>query len=453
MWHLMLSAALAPLVLAADAPLDVGTQLVFRGSVTPADSDGNTSGKSFDLTLWILSKSDTRAELFWLLDERGRGAFPWPSRFGRLAVDARWRSAAEGPALLYDRGEGRSVVPVPLPFLLTDGPLAAGVRWSEDKLEFHVDRASEFSGRPVWKVSARNPFGPKRQLLVDQSGPLVPRQTEKVVMGRGQEYEMQLDLVGSEQLSSPAWTAFVTAADKLTALAGKLNAPARSEEIALNGESLALLATELPALSQTVAATPLEGLVAEVQRDLKLQTGRADAVTQLTARFEGQMVEDFSAKGFGADALTRDGLAGKVTVLHFWDYRDEPLEEPYGQVGYLDYLYHRRQADGLRLYGVAVDGRLADEATRGTSERSVRRLKSFMNLSYPILLDSGPLVKQFGDPRLVGAGLPLFVVIGPEGKIVHYKVGNYEVDRDQGLKQLDEIVGKALAEQADAAKQ
>ncbi len=61
-------------------------------------------------------------------------------------------------------------------------------------------------------------------------------------------------------------------------------------------------------------------------------------------------------------------------------------------------------------------------------------------------------MKQFGDPRLVGASLPLFVVIGPEGKIVHYKVGNYEVDRDQGLKQLDEIVGKALAEQADAAK-
>ncbi len=453
MLHLMLSAVLAPLVVAADAPLDVGTQLVYRGSVTPADSGGNTSGKSFDLTLWILSKSDAQAELCWLLDERGRGAFPWPSRFGSLTVDARWRTAADGPALLYDRGEGRSVVPVPLPFLLTEQPLAADSQWNEENLEFRVDRAGEFSGRPVWKVSARDPFGPKRQLLVDQSGPLVQRLTEKVIMGRGQQFQLQLDLVGNKQLSGPALAAFVAAADKLTALAGKLNVPARSEEIDLQGESLVLLAAELPALSQAVAATPLEGLVAEVQRDLKLQSGRADAVAQLTARFEGQRVEDFSAKGFGADALTRDELAGKVTVLHFWDYRDEPLEEPYGQVGYLDYLYHRRQADGLRLYGVAVDGRLADEATRGASERSVRKLKSFMNLSYPVLLDSGALVKQFGDPRLVGASLPLFVVIGPEGKIVHYKVGNYEVDRDQGLKQLDEIVGKALAEQPDAAKQ
>ncbi len=90
MLHLMLSAVLAPLVVAADAPLDVGTQLTFRGSVAPAESDGNTSGKSFDLTLWILAKSDTQAELFWLVDERGRAHFP-----GRCASDV-WRSMTIG---------------------------------------------------------------------------------------------------------------------------------------------------------------------------------------------------------------------------------------------------------------------------------------------------------------------------------------------------------------------
>ena len=76
--------------------------------------------------------------------------------------------------------------------------------------------------------------------------------------------------------------------------------------------------------------------------------------------------------------------------------------------------------------------------------RSVRKLKAFMTLSYPVLLDSGALAKQFGDPRIVGASLPLFVVIGPEAKIVHYHVGPYDVHQDQGLKQLDEVVAKAL---------
>jgi hypothetical protein len=40
--------------------------------------------------------------------------------------------------------------------------------------------------------------------------------------------------------------------------------------------------------------------------------------------------------------------------------------------------------------------------------------------------------------------LPLFVVIDPDGRIAHYFVGCYEVERDAGLKQLDEAVSAAL---------
>ncbi|HVW36487.1 MAG TPA: hypothetical protein VHB99_04250, partial [Pirellulales bacterium] len=88
--------------------------------------------------------------------------------------------------------------------------------------------------------------------------------------------------------------------------------------------------------------------------------------------------------------------------------------------------------------------RFDDEASRGAAASGVRKLKSFMNLSYPILFDGGKLVKEFGDPRLVGATLPLFAVIGPDGKILHYHVGFYEVDRQQGLKELDQVIGEAL---------
>jgi hypothetical protein len=133
-----------------------------------------------------------------------------------------------------------------------------------------------------------------------------------------------------------------------------------------------------------------------------------------------------------------------VTVLHFWEYRDEPLEEPYGQVGYLDFLYHQRGRAGVNVYGVAVDGRLADEATIPAARRSARKLKEFMNLSYPVLLDRGDLLKQLGDPRVLGASLPLFVVIAPDGTVSHFHVGMYEVTREQGLKELDEAVAAAL---------
>jgi hypothetical protein len=77
----------------------------------------------------------------------------------------------------------------------------------------------------------------------------------------------------------------------------------------------------------------------------------------------------------------------------------------------------------------------------------VNKLLAFMNITYPVLLDDGRLLKKFGDPRAVGGQLPLFVVVGPDRKIAHYFVGCYPVDRDAGLKQLDEVLARTLKEQ------
>ncbi len=443
MLQLLLSAALAPLVV-SDVTLTAGTQLSFRGGVEAVAAEQGKGGKAFDLTLWITQKSETGAEIVWLVDERGRGEFPWSERFGRVSVDGAWRTGAAGPALLYDRGEGRSVVPIPLPFLVSDKPLTVDAAFSEGKLEFHVDKAGKSADKPTWKISVRDPFGPKRTLSVDQHSPLVLALNERVIMGRGEEYQLKLEFVGAEPLAGEQLAAVNKVLDKLLALRGKLNQPPQTQETNWKSEQLALLREQLPALAELAVATPLARLVAAGERDVQLQSGRSDALTELGSKYQGRPVEAFSSKGFGEDALAADDLAGKVTVLHFWDYRDEPLKEPYGQVGYLDFLYHRRKPTGLQVYGVAVDGRLGDDKTRAAAERSVKKLKAFMNLSYPILLDPGPLVKQFGDPRLLGASLPLFVVIGPDQKILHYHVGHYDVHQDQGLKELDEVVQKAL---------
>jgi alkyl hydroperoxide reductase subunit AhpC len=175
-----------------------------------------------------------------------------------------------------------------------------------------------------------------------------------------------------------------------------------------------------------------------------VQSGRAGAVSELAAKAIGKKLSEFKSVSTENEEVTHEDLGGKVTVLHFWEYRDEPLKEPYGQVGYLDFLYHQRQRAGLNVYGVAVDGRLADEATIPAARRSARKLREFMNLSYPVLLDRGDLLKQLGDPRILGASLPLFVVIGADGAISHFHVGMYEVTREQGLKELDEAVTAAL---------
>lgn len=444
MLHALFTAVIASLAVGGEVAIPEGTQLSFRGSVEARAEDADKPRKAFELTLWILRADESGAQVAWLVDERGRGEFPWTERFGRLGVDAGWRSGADGPAVLYDRGEGRNVVAVPLPFLKSDKPLAAGDEFRDGKLEFHVDKPTKTAGQASWQISVRDPFGPKRMLWVDAQRPLLLALTERLTMGRGEEYQLRLELVASERLEGETLAALSRAFDKLLAVRAKLGTAPRTQEVAWKEDQLSQLRDQLPGVEEAAAGTPLAPLATTARRDLTLQSGRNDAVSELGNKFVGRAVEDFSAKGPDDAQLSRAELEGRVTVLHFWDYRDEPLKEPYGQVGYLDFLFHRRKAAGVQVFGVAVDGRLADEKTRGAAERSVRKLKSFMNLSYPILLDGGPLLKQFGDPRLVGASLPLFVVIGPDGKIVHYRVGHYEVHQDQGLKELDQVIGKAL---------
>ena len=125
------------------------------------------------------------------------------------------------------------------------------------------------------------------------------------------------------------------------------------------------------------------------------------ALAKLSSKHVGQSVDKFTLESLGSEELCDADLRGKVTVLHFWDYRDDPLKEPYGQVGYLEFLHNRRRADGLKVYGVVVDGRLQQERTRQGGPGQRGKLKTFMNLTYPILLDDGKVLKQFDDPRIL----------------------------------------------------
>ena len=312
MLHLILSAVLAHFLLAAEPqPLDRGTQLNFRGSVDARAEDPDKGRKSFDLTLWILRKDATAAEVFWLVEERGRGEFPWTERFGRQTLDAHSRSAAPGPSLLYDRGDGRSVVPIPLPFLAAER--AAG-RGRARSMKASSSSTSTRPARPPnarpGQSACRDPFGPKRMLKVDQLSPLVLTLTERLTMGRGEEYQLQLEFVGSEQLVGEPLAALTAAIDKLAALRGKLNLPAGSQELSWKAEQVELLRTQLPLVAEVAAATPLARLVSAAGRDVQLQSGRNDAVAEMAAKHKDRPVEDFKIKGLGDDAL-RPGRAGR----------------------------------------------------------------------------------------------------------------------------------------------
>lgn len=449
--------AAAPSTAAAAPPLAAGAQLAFHGTVVRATKEQIAAEpeKTFDLTILVASAGEDGAQLYWLLDESGRGGWGWIDRAGRWSIDNGGQAATGiGPALLYDRGEGTAPIALESPVLLSPEPFAVGSTWSAGALKHEVlaretlvvAAGAATQERAVWKVSAANNYGYKRTQWVDDAG-LVLQLSERVIMGRGEEYELTWKLAAVEQLAAPALVDRNAQFAAMLELVAALKREPRTESVDLKETEMVALAEALPRAEQAIVAGPLVKLVAAAKSDLTLQNSRANDVAHMAARFEGKPAPAFKLEGLAGAKLGDADLKGHVTVLHFWDYRDEPLREPYGQIGYLDFLYDKRKADGVRVYGVAVDARLADVAKRGAAARSANKLVSFMNLSYPLLLDSGAVLKQFGDPRLVGAQLPLFVVIDAEGKIAHYFVGCYDVDRDAGLKQLNDVLTESLKKQ------
>jgi hypothetical protein len=423
-------------------------QLHYQGTVARVERDRRAAAaeKNFDLS-WLVTERDADGvDYVWTLDERGAGGFGWSDRCGRWSQKADGATVGPtGPALLFDYGKGKHVVPLAAPRLALPEMLEAGAKWDRDGLEYELVRATTVDERRVWEVQSSNQFGRQRKLWVEPESGLIVRSEVRVFMNQGTEYDLTARLVATEPLDVEAAKSLADGVGAIVKLRGKLKRPARAVSEELTAAQLETLAASLPGTKRIAAASGATAkIVVDAERELARQSERTSALDRLIAEQTGKAVEPFEAAGPGDTKLTDAHLRDRVTVLHFWDYRDEPLTEPYGQVGYLEFLYGRRKDEGLQVVGDAVDGRFQQPTTAGAAATSVRRLKNFMNLTYPIVYDGGNLVKQFGDPRTVGGELPLFVVVGPDGKTVHYKVGHYAVDREAGLKQLDEIVADLL---------
>lgn len=442
----LLVAALGALSVALPG-VEPGTALVYRGTLIAQKGDPVDSKKSFEVA-WVIGRSDDAgAGLFWTLTEQGRGAWAWPDRVGRWELDGKGQGAGTGPALLYERSDGKSVIGLAAPVLSADGgPLQKDQAWQHERLDYQVVARQTLGERPVWRVEARNALGVRRTYWVDVDRPIVRSYRERVFIGQGLEFEMVVELADERRLDEGAATAAVGGFEKLLKLRDDLVYPGRAARIEWNDKQLDTLkafVAELPAIKQV----ELLGPVAQaVDQDVKNQKGRAGAVASLREKAVGRAAGQWKLDAMRGAAFDSASLQGKVTVLHFWEYRDTPLEEPYGQVGFLDFLSRKRQAAGVQVLGVAVADAAAgdDPEAKKRALQSASRLKNFMNLSYSILVDDGSVLKQFGDPRTAGGKLPLFVVIGKDGKIAEFHAGLYEVQRDRGLEQLDKLVTQAL---------
>jgi peroxiredoxin len=382
------------------------------------------------------------------LSERGAGGWSWPERFGTIALDPQLNPlAATRIRLLYDYEGAPVIIPLPLPVLPFGEQLKPGAKWNHDKETWEVVGTRKINQRNCWQVQVTTNFGRKRTLSIDTESPLLVALEERVFVGQGDEHVLVMQLESAKALDKTEVAQAAAALPALLKLQSELQRAENEIRPELTPAQLQLATEALSELQRAAADSPFSPLVSAISRDVKTQIQRGDEVSRLAEKFVGKNAPRFSLKLLDNSEIAADALQNKITILHFWEYQGEPLVEPYGQVGYLDYLFGKRRKLGVQAYGIAVDARFGDQAGNAAARKSIQKLKSFMNLAYPIAVDDGKLLEKFGDPTKFGAKLPLWIVIGPDGTIAHFHAGFYKINPDDGLRELDDLVVKLIRDQ------
>ena len=433
-----------------DAP---AVELRYTGALSKAGRAADESAvKRFNLYCLVIREPSAGRKIAFFISERGGGGWPWPERFGSISLDQNLTpQSGSGIRLLFEYEGNPLIIPLPLPVPAYAAALKAGAKWTEGKETWEVDRTQKVQDRNCWHVQVSNNFGRKRTLWVDADSPLTVALEERVFVGQGDEHVLTMQLDSVKPLDEEQLTRDSRVIPALLKLQSDLKRPDNESRPELSETQLKIAAEALPQLQKEAADTPFSALVSAINKDLKAQLLRTDEVSKLAEKFVGKAAPKFSLKLSDKTELASESLNGSITVLHFWEYQGEPLVEPYGQVGYLQYLHDKRRKLGVQVYGVAVDARVADERSAAAALKSIQKLKSFMNLEYPIAVDDGKLMARFGDPTRYGAKLPLWVVIGSDGKVRHFHTGFYKINPDEGLRELDELLVKLIREKKGKA--
>ncbi|MCA9083220.1 MAG: TlpA family protein disulfide reductase [Planctomycetaceae bacterium] len=370
---------------------------------------------------------------FFVVMDHERDGCSWPECFGTVHS-----AAGPSPHLLYTFDGNVYSLPLPPLSLSLPDDLNSETEWAKDGWTYTVLEKSSGAGRELsWKISASERRGRKQQLTVSDSG-LLMSAVQDVFMGQGDRFELALTQTARRAVNDPATVGQLFA--KLTELQRALNRRADTQQTGLSSRQVSDALTFLPELNRLAMGTPLQEFVLRIEKDLKLQQRRVDTSEKRQGQLMNKPSPEFSLNLISGGSLQSGELKGKTVVLHFWSYSDRPLTEPYGQVGYLEFLYSREKEKNVSVIGVSTNSSLLAAEQSSAGRRAARKLVEFMNLNYPIGYDDGSLLRELGDPRDMGAELPLWVVISPAGKIVHYHSGYYEIDRQHGLKQLLDVL-------------
>lgn len=422
---------------AASFATDEMEHTLFTGSLFKAEDDDGDILRRFEVQL--LTQKQT---LFFHVIDDTRVGCPWPESFGRTGPEVNTDSVQ--PHLLYNYdGHAYLIGLPPLVVALPDG-IEPDTTWEHAGWQMTAIEQRNIDNTPAWVIEARERRGRQQTLTVSASTGITLRAEADVFMGQGDQFALTLTQTAHKVLDQSLSESSQELQNQLMTLQATLKRRPDSHLSELSARQLEDVKMVLDQCSTLAKGTPLELLVKQMKIDAEQQQKRLASTETRAAELKNSDAPKFSLSLMDGGTLESASLAGKTVILHFWDYRDAPLSEPYGQTGYLEYLFNQKKKMNVTVVGISTNPDLQSKENQNRGRRSVRKLSEFMNLSYPIGHDDGSLLKSFGDPRDTRGQLPLWIVINTDGKIAHYHAGFYEVDAAQGLKALESVLAELL---------
>ncbi len=410
---------------------------LFTGSLVKAGDDEGDILRRFEVQL--LTQKQTH--FFHVIDDTRAGC-PWPESFGRTGPEVGIDSLQ--PHLVYNYDGHAYVIGLPPLIVALPEGIGADTTWEQAGWQMTAIEQRNVENMPVWTIEARERRGRQQTLTVSASTGITLRAEAEIFMGQGDQFALTLTQTSRKMLEQSVTDASKELEDQLLALQGTLKRRPDSHLSELSARQILDVTAALAQCLTLAKGTPLELLVKQIKTDVEQQQKRLASTENRAAELKNTVAPQFKLSLMDGTTLESASLAGKTVILHFWDYRDTPLSEPYGQTGYLEYLYSQKKKMNVTVVGVSTNPDLQTKENQNRGRRSVRKLSEFMNLSYPVGFDDGVLLKSLGDPRDTRGQLPLWIVIDPDGKIAHYHTGFYEVDATQGLKDLEAVLANLL---------
>ena len=201
----LLSLLVLPLL--ASGPVDdaAAVELRYTGTLSKAARAADeTPVKRFNVYCLAVREPDGGRKVAFVLSERGAGGWPWPERFGSIALDSNFKQLSPGnPRLLYEYEGNPLVIPLPFPIPRLHGPpQRSGAKWTSGKETWEVGRTQKVQDRNCWQVDVSTNFGRKRTLAIDADSPVVVSLEERVFVGQGDEHVLHMQLESVKTLDA-----------------------------------------------------------------------------------------------------------------------------------------------------------------------------------------------------------------------------------------------------------